>query len=106
MLREKGRIKMTCQLFFTNLPYNCLDRELKEWMESRGIETESIRIIRDLVAGVSPAFAYADLKDPLRLAQAVAVLNGKKMRNQVIIVKQASERRLTDSKAASASVRP
>jgi RNA recognition motif. (a.k.a. RRM, RBD, or RNP domain) len=62
---EKGRIEMASPLFFTNLPYNCSDRELKEWMESRGIESGSIRIIRDLVAGVSPAFAYADLKDAL-----------------------------------------
>ena len=97
---------MSTQLFFTNLPYNCSDRELKEWIESRGLETGSIRIIRDLVAGVSPAFAYADLKDPMRLEQAVSVLNGKRMRNQVVIVKQALERSLTDSKATAASARP
>jgi len=97
---------MSSQLFFTNLPYNCSDRELKEWIESRGLETGSIRIIRDLVAGVSPAFAYADLTDPMRLKEAVSILNGKRMRNQVVIVKQASERHLTDSKAAAASARP
>ena len=39
---------MVSQLFFTNLPYNCSDRELKEWIESRGIETRAIRIIRDV----------------------------------------------------------
>ncbi len=75
---------MPPQLFFVNVPYNCSDREFREWIESRGVETESIRIIRDLVAGVSPAFAYAALKDASRLNEAVTVLNGKKMRNQTI----------------------
>ncbi len=84
---------MPSQLFFVNIPYNCSDRELREWIESRGIETESVRIIRDLVAGVSPAFAYAGLKDPTRLDEAMSGLNGKKMRNQTIMVKQSPARR-------------
>ena len=79
---------MPSQLLFTNVPYNCSDRELKEWIESRGIETKSIRIIRDLVAGVSPAFAYAELKEDDRHVQAVSLLDGKKMRSQTISVKQ------------------
>ena len=77
------------KLFFVNIPYNCSDRELQDWVESRGIETRSIRIVRDLVAGVSPAFGYVELKDDGRIQEAVTVLNGKKMRNQVILVKEA-----------------
>ena len=84
---------MPSQLLFANIPYNCSDRELKEWIELRGIPTKSIRIIRDLVAGVSPAFAYADLKDRSRLDEAVSLLNGQKLRNQAIQVKQTSIRR-------------
>ncbi len=95
---------MPSQLFFVNIPYNCSDRELKEWIESRGIETESIRIIRDLVAGVSPAFAYADLKDHTRLDEAMSVLNGKKMRNQTITVKQALARPAIEPKVVRPSV--
>jgi len=91
---------MASQLFFVNLPYNCSDRELKQWIESRGISIESIRIIRDLVAGVSPAFAYAEPKDHTRLEEAVSVLNGKKMRNQTVTVKQAQPRRSIDCEAA------
>ncbi len=73
---------------------------MKEWIESRGIETESIRIIRDLVAGVSPAFAYADLRDHTRLEEAVSALNGKKMRNQTIMVKQSVAWPAIDSNTA------
>jgi RNA recognition motif-containing protein len=77
------------KLFFVNIPYNCSDRELQEWVESRGIETRSIRIVRDLVAGVSPAFGYVELKDDGRIQEAISVLNGKRMRSQTILVKEA-----------------
>ena len=94
---------MTSQLFFMNLPYNCSDRELKEWIDSRGIKTESIRIIRDLVAGVSPAFGYAALTDDAQMDEAVTTLNGKKMRNQTLTVKQASAARPEGSTANAAN---
>jgi len=77
------------KLFLVNIPYNCSDGELQEWVESRGIETRSIRIVRDLVAGVSPAFGYVELRDDSRTQEAISVLNGKKMRNQTILVKEA-----------------
>jgi RNA recognition motif-containing protein len=77
------------KLFFVNIPYNCSDRELQDWVESRGIETRSIRIVRDLVAGVSPAFGYVELKDDSRIQEAIEILNGKRMRNQTILVKEA-----------------
>jgi RNA recognition motif-containing protein len=85
---RQRQVKMS-KLFFVNIPYNCSDRELQEWVESRGIETRSIRIVRDLVAGVSPAFGYVELKDDSRIQEAISILNGKRMRNQTILVKEA-----------------
>jgi hypothetical protein len=49
-------------LLLMNLPYNASDREIREWIESRSIGTKSIRIIRDLVSGVSSAFGHVELK--------------------------------------------
>jgi len=77
------------KLFFVNIPYNCSDLELQEWVESRGIKTRSIRIVRDLVAGVSPAFGYVELTDDSQMQKAIVMLNGKRMRNQTIHVKEA-----------------
>jgi len=91
---------MTLQLFFTNLPYNCSDRELKEWIESQGIETRAIRIIHDVVSGASPAFAYADLKDDTQLPAAISMLDGRKMGNQTISVTKAALRNPMDSTTA------
>ena len=77
------------KLFLINIPYNCSDRELQDWVESSGIQTRSVRIVRDLVAGVSPAFGYVELRDSSEIWDAIAVLNGKKIRNQTVIVKEA-----------------
>ena len=77
------------KLFFVNIPYNCSDHELQEWVEARGIKTRSIRIVRDLVAGVSPAFGYVELDDDSQIREAIATLNGKRMGNQTILVKEA-----------------
>src|SRR5205809_7059465 len=85
---RKEASKMS-KLFLVNIPYNCSDRELQEWVESRGFDTRSIRIVRDLVAGVSPAFGYVELRDDTQTYEAINILNGKKMRNQTILVKEA-----------------
>jgi RNA recognition motif-containing protein len=83
---------MESLLFFINIPYNCSDSELQEWVESRGIEIASIRMIRDLVTGVSPAFAYVSLKDQTRLEEAILILNGNRLGNQFVTVRRASPR--------------
>jgi RNA recognition motif-containing protein len=93
---------MKSQLLLTNLPYNCSNNELQAWLASHGIETVSIRIIRDLVAGVSPAFGYAELKSDTPLNEAVARVNGKKMRKRTILVKEAPVRCLAGIRSATA----
>ena len=77
------------RLFFVNIPFNCTECELQEFVESRGVATRSIRILRDLAAGVSPAFGYVELEDDSQVQEAIANLNGKKMRMRTIGVKEA-----------------
>jgi len=75
-------------LFLINLPNNASDREIREWIESRGIGTKSIRVVRNLLAGVSAAFGHVELKDSIELHEAISVLDGKKMRNQTILARE------------------
>ena len=91
------------RLFLVNIPYNCSDRELIEWVESRGFETKSIRIVRDLVAGVSPAFGYVELADQTKLDLAVSILNGQKMRSQTILVNIAQVREVSTTQSGARS---
>jgi len=71
-------------LLLVNLPYNASDREVREWIESRGIGTKSIRVVRDLVPGASPSFGHVELKGISELKEAISILDGKRMRNQTI----------------------
>ena len=81
---------MTAQLLLMNVPYNCSDRELQEWIQFSGVDVASVRLVQDLVSGASPAFAYAVLQDHTKVEEAIAALNGKRIRNQVITVQRAS----------------
>lgn len=76
-------------LFMMNVPYNCTESELTDWVQSSGIKVKSVRLIQDLVAGVSPAFAYVDIGEQPGIADAVDKLNGQIIRDRVILVSQA-----------------
>jgi hypothetical protein len=75
-------------LMLINIPSNVSDRELREWIESRGIETKSIRIVRD-AGGISPACGHVELRGSVELGEAIAILDGKRMRSQRVSVKEA-----------------
>jgi len=83
---------MNTYLLLTNLPYNCSDRELKGWVESRGFQTGAIRIVRDFVSGASPAFGYVELNMDVTTSEAIAALNGRKLRRQNVWVREAPSR--------------
>jgi RNA recognition motif-containing protein len=76
-------------LFLVNVPHDCSDAELTEWVESSGIPVKKVRMIRDLVAGVSPSFAYVEIEPKLPIPDAVLRLNGRQIRRNRIMVSEA-----------------
>jgi RNA recognition motif-containing protein len=76
-------------LFLVNVPHNCSDDELTQWVQSSGIGVKKVRVIRDLVAGVSPSFAYVEIEEKVPVADAVRKLNGQNIRERTIIVSEA-----------------
>ena len=82
-------VKYVATLFMVNVPHNCSDMELTSWVEASGIEVTNVRLIRDLVAGVSPSFAYVEISEKVPLADAVRKLNGTNIRERVIKVSEA-----------------
>jgi len=73
-------------LFMANVPHNCNDIELTTWVEALGIEVKKVRLIRDLVAGVSPSFAYVEISEKVPITDAVLRLNGGNIRERTIMV--------------------
>jgi RNA recognition motif-containing protein len=80
-------------LFMVNVPHNCSDEELTQWVQSSGIEVQRVRQIRDLVSGVSPSFAYVDITEKTEVADAVKKLNGHNFHERVVLVSEARKRR-------------
>ena len=80
-------------LFMVNVPHNCSDDELTAWVQSSGIEVTRVRVIRDLVSGASPSFAYVDIEERVAVADAVEMLNGHNIRERVIMVSEARKGR-------------
>ena len=76
------------RLFLTNIPCDCEDGELRGWLEAHGLTVDSLRVIRDVVAGVSSAFGYVSVRslgadiDPIRL------LDGRNLRGRTLQVRK------------------
>ena len=75
------------EIFLTNLPHDCSDRELRAWVESSRIEVKSTRIILDLETGVAPAFGYIEIGDTYPVKAVAAKLNGRKLRTYTVMAK-------------------
>lgn len=77
-------------LLLINLPHKASDREIREWIESRGIGVKWFRIVRDVGTTVSTAFGHVELKGDIELAEAISILDGKRMRNQIVLAREVS----------------
>jgi RNA recognition motif-containing protein len=75
-------------LFVSNVPHDCADAELLHWVEMRGFPVDSVRIVRDMVTGVSPGFGYVALRDSNLEDQAIRELNGQNLKGRSLEVKK------------------
>ena len=76
------------RLFLTNIPYDCKDGELRGWLEAQGLFVDSLRVVRDLVAGVSPAFGYVSVRSPNDHVDAVRLLDGQHLKGRKLQVRK------------------
>jgi RNA recognition motif-containing protein len=76
------------RLFLTNIPYDCADGELRDWLEAHGFFVDSLRVIRDNVAGVSPAFGYASVRGADDHIDAIRILDGQHLRGRKLEVRK------------------
>jgi len=76
------------RLFLTNIPCDCQDAELRGWIESRGFDVDSMRVVRDDVSGVSPAFGYVSVRPVGEPSDAVTILDGQPLKGRRVQVKQ------------------
>jgi hypothetical protein len=76
------------RLFLTNIPCDCEDGELRGWLEGHGLIVDSLRVIRDLVAGVSPAFGYVSVRNLSDNVDPVRLIDGRDLRGRRLQVRK------------------
>ena len=76
------------RLFLTNIPCDCEDAELRGWIEAHGFDVDSVRVIRDMVAGVSPAFGYVSVRGPSDDIDPVEILDGRQLKGRRLQVRK------------------
>jgi len=76
------------RLFLTNLPHNCEDGELRGWLEEQGFAVESVRLVRDLVSGVSPAFGYISVRGCSDDVDPIKLLDGQSLKGRRLQVRR------------------
>ena len=76
------------RLFLTNIPCDCEDAELRGWIEAQGFDVDSVRVIRDMVAGVSPAFGYVSVRVPRDDVDPIEILDGRNLKGRKLQVRK------------------
>jgi len=68
---------MATTLMFSNVPAECSEECLSQWIEAHGYSVLTIKLIRDLVSGTSPSFAHVELANAPNLKEATRDLDGQ-----------------------------
>jgi len=74
------------KLFIGNIHYGVSEQELRDWVRSLGFQTLSAQIIRDRSTGNSRGFGFVEFKTEHQLEDAIAALNGQRMRGRILTV--------------------
>ncbi len=80
---------MPGKLFVGNLSFNVSDLELNELCASLNVQTESVKVMRDMDTGRSRGFAFVELKPDSDMAAAINQLNGKMLDGRALTVSEA-----------------
>lgn len=75
------------EILLINLPHDCTQSELQDWVKAHGIKANSIRMVSDLEAGTAPAFAHVEVRNAAQANSGAELLNGRTLRNHTVIAK-------------------
>ena len=70
---------VTSKLLIANVPIDCQEPYLRNWIEARRYRIFNVKMIRDAVSGTSPSFAHVQLMDGNKLGEAARSLNGRSL---------------------------
>jgi len=81
------------KLFVANLPYTATEDDILQVFAEQGVQISEVKIIHDRDTGQSKGFAFADLSDPTRAADVIALMNKMPCGGRPMVVAPANERK-------------
>jgi hypothetical protein len=73
-------------LVFANIPHDCKEDELQDWLERKGFTVVTLHLVRDAVTSTSPAFARVQVQGDGH-TEAVEVLHRQELRGYRVLVR-------------------
>ena len=80
---------MSKKIFIGNCNFNLDEEGLRSFIESNGIDVDSVQVIRDRETNRSRGFGFAELTESQDLDQAIEALNGKELEGRPLTVNEA-----------------
>jgi RNA recognition motif-containing protein len=92
---------MPTTLLLSNVPFDCSDDLLRQWIENQGFPVLNVTLIRDIVSGTSPSFAYIQFSDA-DIDEVEQTLHGQTLKNRTIRVSRVGSSQVAAERARSA----
>jgi RNA recognition motif-containing protein len=102
-LKKRSEVMLT-KLLFSNIPWDCSEDLLREWVEEHGYPVLSVKLIRDIVSGTSPSFAHVQLTGASGLDEAERSLNGQVLLGRPLHVSRYAPLSVTTQRARAAGL--
>lgn len=77
------------KIYIGNLDYGVTEKDLKEFIESKGFNTAEVKIIKDQNTNRSKGFGFAELVNSAKAQEAIRVLNGLELKSRKLRVDRA-----------------
>jgi cold-inducible RNA-binding protein len=77
------------KLYVGNLAFSITEEDVRNEFQNLGIQTESIKVVRDRDTGQPRGFGFVEVADDAQAEKAIASLNGKDLMGRAIVVNEA-----------------
>src|SRR5947199_10549288 len=74
-------------LLIANIPHDCEENEVHQWITERVIRILGLKLITDVVSHTSPSFAHVQLRNAADAESIAQLLDGQRWKNNVLRVK-------------------
>jgi hypothetical protein len=71
---------------FSNVPFDCSEDLLRQWIEDQGYLVLGVTLVQDLVSGTSPSFARVQLTRAAQVDEAARTLDGQTLGERTLRV--------------------